>query len=65
MSIEESGVEGFHIEEAGAEVDYEDCPCCGETEWLKLRVDYKRGACHVIYCVECGKPVEERWSIKP
>jgi len=64
MSIEDGGLAEAIVESADEE-DWEDCPCCGYSDWLRAIATYPGGACFVVYCGECGKPVQKRWNIAP
>ena len=64
MGIESGGPRDIIVEDASDEND-EVCPCCNDMDWLRAIVAYKKGACYVIFCGGCGKPVEERWTILP
>lgn len=65
MSIEEGGLTDLFIEDANEAADFENCPCCERSNWLRAIAAYTRGACWVIYCGDCGRAFEERWNIAP
>ena len=66
MGIEDGGLVEAIVEDASDVTEDEGpCPCCHELHWLRVIAAYARGACWVIYCGNCGKPIEERWSILP
>lgn len=65
MGIEESGLFDIIVEDASEEEAFEECPCCGAEHWLRAIACYIKGACWVIYCAGCGKPVQKRWNIIP
>ena len=66
MSIEQSGLVDDILAPADDEdVDGEVCPACQSPYWFRLIASYMRGACWVIYCAGCGKPIEARWNIIP
>jgi len=48
------------IEEA--EYETELCGACEHDEWLRLICTYDQGAYYTIYCGNCGKSVEDRWT---
>lgn len=45
-----------------AEFETDCCPCCQGDEWLRAIATYGYRAFYVIYCANCGKPIEERWT---
>lgn len=65
MGIEESGLTEVHVEPADEEADWEVCPCCGYTQWFRAIAAYRKGACWVLYCGSCGKPLQKKWNILP
>lgn len=65
MSIEESGFKEAIVEEGDEEADWEECPCCGDTDWVRAIAVYERGTCWVLFCGGCGKPIQEKWNILP
>jgi hypothetical protein len=62
MSIEDGGPQDFLLEAADED---EVCPICDADNWLRAVAIYKRGACWIIYCGDCGRTIEERWNILP
>jgi len=65
MGIEDGGPTEVHVEPADEDADWERCPACEEVQWLRAIAAYEKGACWVIYCGGCGKPIEKRWNILP
>jgi hypothetical protein len=65
MGIEDSGLVEVIVEDADEDADFETCPCCGYTAWFRAVAAYREGACWVIFCAHCGKPIEKRWNIVP
>ena len=63
MGVEDSGLTEVLVEPA--EDEDEACPCCEADNWLRAIAAYNRGACWVIYCGDCGRPVQHRWNIIP
>jgi hypothetical protein len=65
MEIEEGGPTEALIEPANSEAEWEECPCCGECNWLRVVAAYATGACWVIYCGGCGKKLDGKWNRLP
>ena len=65
MEIEYGQPHDCILEDASEDEEFEKCPCCGDNHWLRLIACYEKGACWVIYCAGCGKPVQKRWTIIP
>lgn len=63
MGIEDGGLTNALIEEAEDDLDWEECPCCGDIAWLRVVAAYARGTCWVVFCGGCGKPVMEKWNL--
>jgi hypothetical protein len=64
MSIEDGSPHDLILEDASADEE-ELCPACESMRWLRLIAAYTRGACYVVYCGDCGKPSDARWTILP
>jgi len=65
MGIEDGGLNEVHVESVEDDSEWEECPCCETSNWLRAIAAYPRGACWVVYCGDCGKTIQERWNIVP
>jgi len=45
-----------------AEYETDLCPACEGDTWFRIIATYDRGAFYSIFCGDCGKPIEERWT---
>jgi len=64
MGIEDGGLREVIVEDATDEEE-ECCPCCGGERWVRAIAAYNSGACWVLYCADCGKPLQKKWTILP
>ena len=64
MGIEDGGPRQIIVEDA-TDDEPDPCPCCGGETWIRAICAYEKGACWVIYCAECGKPIQKKWTILP
>jgi hypothetical protein len=66
VGVEDGGIVDLILELAEESAEDEGpCPCCGEFDWLRAIASYMGGACWVVFCGGCGRPLEQRWNIIP